>query len=110
VTDRKVTVNEADCTCGRINIGMKVTEHRNWSPDCPKHGTSVRNVTASEADLRVVVDVLTDHLGARNPDGWVLCCHEPGDEPLIFDRPKDHRLHVAREILAALNERGWRHD
>jgi len=50
MTDRMVSVPEAVCTCGRINIGMKVTEHRNWSPDCPKHGTSVRNVTASEAD------------------------------------------------------------
>jgi hypothetical protein len=28
-----------DCTCGRIAIGLEVTEHRNWNPDCPKHGT-----------------------------------------------------------------------
>lgn len=26
------------CTCGRIKIGMEVTEHRNWNPDCVEHG------------------------------------------------------------------------
>ena len=26
------------CTCGRIRIGMEVTEHRNWQPDCLEHG------------------------------------------------------------------------
>jgi hypothetical protein len=27
------------CDCGRIKIGSEVTEARNWSPDCPEHGT-----------------------------------------------------------------------
>jgi len=27
-----------DCRCGRIKIGMEVTESRNWNPDCPMHG------------------------------------------------------------------------
>lgn len=27
-----------DCTCGRIKIGMKVTEQRNWHPACREHG------------------------------------------------------------------------
>jgi hypothetical protein len=26
------------CSCGKIRIGMEITEHRNWSPDCPEHG------------------------------------------------------------------------
>jgi len=26
------------CTCGRIAIGMEVTEQRNWNPDCVEHG------------------------------------------------------------------------
>lgn len=30
----------ADCTCGRIAIGLEVTEHREWNPACPVHGTS----------------------------------------------------------------------
>lgn len=30
--------NSEDCRCGRIRIGMTVTEHRNWNPDCPEHG------------------------------------------------------------------------
>jgi hypothetical protein len=25
------------CTCARINIGVRKTEHRNWNPDCPVH-------------------------------------------------------------------------
>jgi len=32
-------VTAAACTCGRIAVGMTVTEHRNWHPDCPEHGT-----------------------------------------------------------------------
>lgn len=28
------------CTCGRIALGLEVTEVRNWNPECPKHGTS----------------------------------------------------------------------
>jgi len=28
------------CTCGRIAIGMEVTELRNWNPDCVEHGTT----------------------------------------------------------------------
>ena len=27
------------CSCGRITIGMTVTESRNWNPDCVEHGT-----------------------------------------------------------------------
>jgi hypothetical protein len=26
------------CTCGRISVGLEVTEHRNWNPDCIVHG------------------------------------------------------------------------
>jgi hypothetical protein len=26
------------CTCGRIAIGMEVTEHREWHRNCPEHG------------------------------------------------------------------------
>jgi len=29
----------SDCRCGRIRVGMKITENRNWNPDCPEHGT-----------------------------------------------------------------------
>lgn len=29
---------ECRCVCGRIRVGMKVTENRNWNPDCPEHG------------------------------------------------------------------------
>jgi hypothetical protein len=32
-------VKVVTCTCGRIRIGLRVTEHRNWNPDCPEHGT-----------------------------------------------------------------------
>lgn len=28
-----------ECTCPRINVGMKVTENRNLSPHCPVHGS-----------------------------------------------------------------------
>jgi len=28
------------CTCGRLKIGSKVTESRNWNPDCDEHGTT----------------------------------------------------------------------
>ena len=31
---------EPDCTCGRLAVGMTVTEVRNWHPDCPAHGMS----------------------------------------------------------------------
>ena len=27
-----------NCTCSRIRIGMEVTEHRNWNPECVEHG------------------------------------------------------------------------
>lgn len=27
-----------DCTCGRIAVGMWVTNSRNWNPKCPDHG------------------------------------------------------------------------
>lgn len=27
------------CVCGRIAVGMTVTEARNWNPACPEHGT-----------------------------------------------------------------------
>lgn len=27
-----------DCSCGRIAVGMTVTENRNWNPDCATHG------------------------------------------------------------------------
>lgn len=26
------------CTCGRIAIGMEITDFYNWHPDCPAHG------------------------------------------------------------------------
>ncbi|MGW6913738.1 hypothetical protein ACWGB8_07950 [Kitasatospora sp. NPDC054939] len=26
------------CTCGRLAVGMEVTEHREWHRDCPQHG------------------------------------------------------------------------
>jgi hypothetical protein len=26
------------CTCGRLRIGLKLTENRNWHYDCPEHG------------------------------------------------------------------------
>lgn len=26
------------CCCGRIAIGMTVTDQRNWNPDCVEHG------------------------------------------------------------------------
>lgn len=29
-----------DCTCGRIAVGMTVTNARNWHPDCVEHGTA----------------------------------------------------------------------
>lgn len=31
---------KTDCTCGRIAVGMTVTEIRNWNPDCAEHGTA----------------------------------------------------------------------
>ena len=31
--------NNEPCRCGRIKVGSEVTEHRNWNPDCPEHGT-----------------------------------------------------------------------
>ncbi|GHD70084.1 hypothetical protein GCM10010317_076620 [Streptomyces mirabilis] len=31
---------DADCTCGRIAVGMTVTDTRNWHPDCAEHGTA----------------------------------------------------------------------
>lgn len=27
-----------NCSCGRIAIGLTVTENRNWNPDCVEHG------------------------------------------------------------------------
>lgn len=27
-----------DCTCGRLAVGLTVTEARNWNPNCPDHG------------------------------------------------------------------------
>ena len=29
----------SECRCARLCVGMEVTEHRNWNPDCPEHGT-----------------------------------------------------------------------
>ena len=28
------------CTCGRIKIGLEVTDARNWNPDCTEHGAN----------------------------------------------------------------------
>lgn len=28
---------DAQCLCGRICVGLTVTESRNWNPDCPVH-------------------------------------------------------------------------
>jgi len=33
-------MTEDNCTCGRIAIGMEVTEARNWNPECKEHGWS----------------------------------------------------------------------
>jgi hypothetical protein len=27
-----------NCTCGRLAVGLEVTENRNWEPTCPEHG------------------------------------------------------------------------
>ena len=27
------------CTCSRLKVGGKLTESRNWNPDCTEHGT-----------------------------------------------------------------------
>lgn len=29
-----------NCTCGRIKVGMTVTENRNWNPECAEHGVA----------------------------------------------------------------------
>jgi hypothetical protein len=29
-----------DCGCGRIAVGMTVTEVREWNPECAEHGTA----------------------------------------------------------------------
>lgn len=26
------------CRCGRIRVGLEITESRNWDPSCPEHG------------------------------------------------------------------------
>jgi len=33
-------MSQADeaCRCGRIAVGMTVTNNRNWNGDCPEHG------------------------------------------------------------------------
>ena len=31
-------MSRENCTCGRIAVGMQVTENRNWHDDCPAHG------------------------------------------------------------------------
>jgi len=31
---------QAACTCGRIRIGTKVSDHLSWRPDCPVHGAA----------------------------------------------------------------------
>ncbi len=36
------------CTCGRIAIGMTITENRNWNPDCSEHGTDSAWWSSSE--------------------------------------------------------------
>lgn len=28
------------CECGRIALGLEVTEARNWNPECPEHGVA----------------------------------------------------------------------
>ena len=28
------------CACGRIRLGLVVTDARNWDPDCSEHGTA----------------------------------------------------------------------
>lgn len=29
----------ADCTCGRLHVGLVATNARNWNPRCAGHGT-----------------------------------------------------------------------
>jgi hypothetical protein len=31
---------EVNCTCSQIKIGLKLSDHRNWHPECPAHGTA----------------------------------------------------------------------
>lgn len=40
------------CTCGRIALGMEVTENREWNPECREHGRDSTwwNAPAQRAD------------------------------------------------------------
>lgn len=31
---------ECRCRCGRIKIGLKTTDNKNWDPDCSEHGVN----------------------------------------------------------------------
>lgn len=60
------------CKCGRIRVGMQLTEHRNWNPDCPDHGTesdwwkSPEQKAKREADNARLRDLQRRARGARN--------------------------------------------
>jgi len=59
-----------DCRCGHLKVG-KVTESRNWNPDCPEHGvgtdwyTSPEQVAKREADRARLLDLYAQARAAR---------------------------------------------
>ena len=60
------------CTCGRLAIGMEVSVHRNWNPDCPEHGVhskwyaSPEQVAKREADNETLRELLERAKEARD--------------------------------------------
>lgn len=60
------------CICGRIAVGMTVTDSRNWNPSCPEHGLKspwynseeqidIRNLKQENRQLLQRVAMLTRH-------------------------------------------------
>lgn len=62
---------EARCSCARIKLGLEVTEHRNWNPDCSEHGVtsdwyrSSEQVAKREAQNARLRDLQTQAREAR---------------------------------------------
>lgn len=60
------------CRCGRIKVGSRVTENRNWNPDCEEHGTesewwrSPEQVAQRDADRERLFDLYRRAREARN--------------------------------------------
>lgn len=73
-----------ECTCGRLRVGLTVTEARDWNPDCPKHGTaSAWYASPAQRDKRAEASARLRDLQRRAADARKAARHVEGDGPIM---------------------------